>query len=77
MVLNPSVQGSGRDRTETLSLLRKETMESIAEEEQGNYISILFDIILCIFSIRFLWSSITNCKMIVADGDLVLTIEFC
>ena len=34
MVLNPSVEESGRDRTETLSLLRKATMESIAEAEE-------------------------------------------
>lgn len=38
IVLNPSAQESQRDRTETLSLLRKTTMESIVEteEEQGN-----------------------------------------
>lgn len=37
MVLNPSDQESGRNRTETLSVFRKATMESIAEveEEQG------------------------------------------
>ena len=34
MVLNPSIQESGRDRTETLSLVRNATMESITEEQQ-------------------------------------------
>lgn len=34
IVLNPSVQESERNRTETLSLLRKTTMESIAEIEE-------------------------------------------
>jgi len=34
MVLNPGVEEFGRDRTETLSLLRKATMESIAEAEE-------------------------------------------
>lgn len=32
--MNPSSQESQRDRTETLSLLRKTTMESIAETEE-------------------------------------------
>lgn len=38
IVLDPSAQESQRDRTETLSLLRKTTMESIVEteEERGN-----------------------------------------
>jgi len=38
IVLNPSAQESQRDRTDTLSLLRKTTMESIVEteEEQSN-----------------------------------------
>lgn len=34
IVLNPSAQESQRDRTETLSLLRKTTMESIVETEE-------------------------------------------
>ncbi|KAM7447734.1 Cilia- and flagella-associated protein 43 [Porites harrisoni] len=34
MVLNPRFQESGQDRTETLSLLRKGTMESIAEMDE-------------------------------------------
>ena len=33
MALNPNVKDSQRDRTDTLSLLRKATMESIAETE--------------------------------------------
>ena len=43
IVLNPSVQESERNRTETLSLLRKTTMESIAEEVQGD----LFIVLCC------------------------------
>lgn len=39
MVLNPRFQESGRDRTETLSLLRKGTMESIAEMDEVKGIS--------------------------------------
>ena len=35
MVLNPNVKGLQQDRTDTQSLLRKTTMESIAEMAEG------------------------------------------
>ena len=46
MVLNPRFQESGRDRTETLSLLRKGTMESIAEMDEVKGISRSFRMVL-------------------------------
>lgn len=46
IVLNPSAQESQRDRTETLTLLRKSTMESIVETEEEQSIVLFF----CLFS---------------------------
>ena len=48
IVLNPSAQESQRDRTETLSLLRKTTMESIVEteEDQG---TVILNWVFCFF----------------------------
>ena len=43
MVLNPNVKDSQRDRTDTLSLLRKATMESIAETEDEKS-NVFFDL---------------------------------
>ena len=34
LVLNPKIQESGHERTESLSLIRNATMESITEEEK-------------------------------------------
>ena len=44
IMLNPKAQESQRDRTDTLSLLRKTTMESIVEteEEQSNFKNCFF-----------------------------------
>lgn len=46
IVLNLSAQESQRDRTETLTLLRKSTMESIVETEEEQSIVLFF----CLFS---------------------------
>ena len=54
MVLNPNVPEQLRNRTETLSLLQKTTMESIMESEEGKGIMHSFCLILfSIVSIKY------------------------